>query len=170
MTNSADELLALTQDKQEEWFQSYLKEQFLQSLMGCPVVAMNVQIDDEFDELAESLSAYNNGHLFIHSDYVLPERRDDLENGGTLQEIERVNLRKFLANDLIHDEIFDGKGTEARWFEIKVGQEIVGAVFYGTNHPLVDSDFGFLGIFKNHEDVREPMTGFGEPVDPSNYY
>jgi hypothetical protein len=170
MTDSADELLALTQDKQEEWFQSYLKEQFLQSLMDCPVVAMNVQIDDEFDELAESLSAYNNGHLFIHSDYVLPERRDDLENGGALQEIERVNLRKFLANDLIHDEIFDGKVTEARWFGIKIGQKIVGAVFYGTNHPLVDFDFAFLGIFKNHEDVKEAMTGFGEPVDPSNYY
>ena len=76
MTNSADELLALTQDKQEEWFQSHLKEQFIQSLMDCPIVAMNVQIDDVFDELKENLSDYAHGHEFINSNFVLPERRD----------------------------------------------------------------------------------------------
>jgi hypothetical protein len=170
MVNSADELLALPQRGQEEWFQSYLKEQFLQSLMNCPVVAMNVQIDDVFAELTVNLSDYAHGHEFINSNYVSPQRRIELEKGGVLTEEERVNLRKFLANDLIHDEIFDGKVTEARWFEIKIGQKLVGAVFYGTNHPLVDFDFAFLGIFKNHEDVKEAMTGFGEPVDPSNYY
>jgi hypothetical protein len=170
MVDSADELLALTQSNQEDWFQSYLKEQFLQSLMNCPVVAMNVQIDDVFDELKENLSDYAHGHEFINSNFVLPERRIELENEGVLTEEEKLNLRQFLANDLISDEIFDDKTTEARWFEIKFGREILGAVFYGTNHPLMDSDFGFLGIFKNHEDVRKVMTGFGEPVDPSNYY
>ena len=63
MVNSADELLALSQSGQEEWFQSHLKEQFLQSLMDCPVVAMNVQIDDEFN---------GRGHAYLNVDLIKP--------------------------------------------------------------------------------------------------
>ena len=70
MVNSADELLALTQSKQEEWFQSHLKEQFIQSLMDCPIVAMSVQIDDVHKELVSNLTDYNHGHEFIQSHYV----------------------------------------------------------------------------------------------------
>ena len=170
MVNSADELLALSQSGQEEWFQSHLKEQFIQSLMDCPIVAMSVQIDDVHKELVSNLVDYNHGHEFIQSQYVPQERKSVLENGGALTEEEKLSLRKFLANDLVHDEIFDNKITVARWLEIPIGKEKLGVVYYGSNHPLSDAVFDFLGIFKKHEDVREAMAGFGEFVDPSNYY
>ena len=167
---SENELLALPKSKQEEWFQSYLKEQFLLSLMDCPIIAMNVQIDDVYDELVSNLIDYNHGHEFIKSDYVSQERKGVLENGGALTKEEKLSLRRFLANDLVHAEIFDNKITVARWLEIQIGKEKLGVVYYGSNHPLSDAVFDFLGIFKKHEDVREAMAGFGEFVDPSNYY
>jgi hypothetical protein len=75
MVNSADELLALTQSKQEEWFQLHLKEQFMQSLMDCPIVAMSVEIEDLHKELVSNLIDYDHGHQFIHSHYIPQERK-----------------------------------------------------------------------------------------------
>lgn len=169
MVNSAKELLALSQSGQEEWFQSHLKEQFIQSLMDCPIVAMSVQIDDLHKELVSNLIDYNHGHEFIQSDYVSQERKGVLENGGALSEEEKLSLRKFLANDLVHDEIFDNKITVARWLEIQIGKEKLGVVYYGSDSSQWGSQYDFLGIFKTPEDAREAMVG-GEPVDPSNFY
>ena len=169
MVNSAGELLALTQSKQEEWFQLHLKEQFMQSLMDCPIVAMNVQIDDVHKELVSNLIDYDHGHQFIHSHYVPQERKGVLENGGALTEGEKLSLRRFLANDLVHDEIFDNKITVARWLEIQIGKEKLGVVYYGSDSPQWGSHYDFLGIFRTHDEVRNAMIG-GEPVDPSNYY
>ena len=131
MVNSADEILAFSQSKQEDWFQSYLKEQFMQSLMDCPIVAMNVHVDDVHKELVSNLVDYNHGHEFIQSEYVPQERKGVLENGGALTEEEKLSLRRFLANDLVHDEIFDNKITVARWLEIQIGKEKLGVVYYG---------------------------------------
>ena len=169
MVNSANELLALTQSKQEEWFQSHLKEQFIQSLMDCPIVAMSVQIDDVHKELVSNLIDYNHGHEFIQSEYVSQERKGVLENGGALTEEEKLSLRRFLANDLVHDEIFDNKITVARWLEIQIGKEKLGVVYYGSDSPQWGSDYDFLGIFKTHEEVRHAMVG-GELVDPKHHY
>jgi len=169
MFNSADELLALTQSKQEEWFQSHLKEQFIQSLMDCPIVAMSVQIDDVHKELVSNLIDYNHGHEFIQSEYVSQERKGVLENGGALTEEEKLSLRRFLANDLVHDEIFDNKITVARWLEIQIGKEKLGVVYYGSDSPQWGSSYDFLGIFKTHEEVRHAMVG-GELVDPKHHY
>ena len=170
MVNSADELLALTQSNQEEWFQSHLKEQFIQSLMDCPIVAMSVQIDDVHKELVSNLIDYNHGHEFIQSEYVSQERKGVLENGGALTEEEKLSLRRFLANDLVHDEIFDNKITVARWLEIQIGKEKLGVVYYGSDSPQWGSSYDFLGIFKNHDDVKAVMSGFGEEVASSHYY
>ena len=170
MVNSADEILALTQSKQEEWFQSHLKEQFIQSLMDCPIVAMSVQIDDVHQELVSNLIDYNHGHEFIQSEYIPQERKGVLENGGALTEEEKLSLRRFLANDLVHDEIFDNKITVARWLEIQIGKEKLGVVYYGSDSSEWGSHYDFLGIFKNHDEVKSAMKGFGEEVAPSHYY
>ena len=169
MVNSADELFALSQSGQEEWFQSHLKEQFIQSLMDCPIVAMSVQIDDLHEELISNLCDYNHGHEFIQSDYIPQERKEVLETGGALTNEEKVSLRRFLANDLVHDEIFDNKITVARWLEIQIGKEKLGVVYYGSDSPQWGSQYDFLGIFKTPEEARNAMVG-GEPVDLSNYY
>lgn len=169
MVNSADELLALTQSKQEEWFQSHLKEQFIQSLLDCPIVAMSIQIDDVHKELVSNLIDYKHGHEFIQSDYVSHERKEVLESGGALTEVEKLSLRKFLANDLVHDEIFDNKITVARWLEVQIGKEKLGVVYYGSDSSQWGSHYDFLGIFKTYDEARNSMVG-GELVDPTHHY
>lgn len=168
--SSSDQLLELPRIKQEEWFKLHREHQFKQSLMECPVVAMSVDISHVFDELLESLPDYNHGLQFIHSGLVSDDRVTQLEGGSPLNKDEQKNLKHFLLTELIDDEIFDDKITEARWFEFKTNGVQLGAVFIGTNHPLMEPNFDFFGLFKTKEDVKDHLKEFGELVDPDNYY
>ena len=113
---------------------------------------MIVDINHVFDELLESLPDYNHGLQFIHSG-LAEDRIAQLELGGALNEEEQIKLREFLLTELVHDEIFDNKITEARWFEVETNGAQLGAVFIGTNHPLMESKFDSL-VSLSIEDVK----------------
>ena len=170
MPNTADELLKLPPDEQEAWFNAHQEAKFQAALLECPVVAMSVDISHVFDELLKNLTDYNHGLRFIHSGLVAEDRIAQLEGGSALSEEEQKNLRQFLLTELVHDEIFDNKITEARWFEVETNGAQLGAVFIGTNHPLMESKFDFLGLFKHQDDVKNRLKDFGELIDPKNYY
>ena len=170
MTNPLDDLLKLPADEQEVWFTAHQEAKFQAALLECPVVAMSVDIRHVLDELLENLPDYNHGLQFIHSGLVAEDRIAQLEGGSTLSEEEQKNLRQFLLTELVHDEIFDNKITEARWLEVETNGAQLGAVFIGTNHPLMESKFDFLGLFKHQDDVKNHLKDFGEIIDPKNYY
>ena len=170
MTNSVDDFLKLPPDEQEAWFDAHQEAKFQAALLECPVGAMCVDIRHVFDELLENLPDYNHGLQFIHSGLVVEDRIAQLEGGSALSEEEQIKLREFLLTELVHDEIFDDKITEARWLEVETNGVQLGAVFIGTNHPLMESKFNFLGLFKHQEDVKNRLKEFGELIDPSDYY
>ena len=170
MLGNGEDPLKLPPDEQEAWFTAHQEAKFQAALLECPIVAMSVDIRHAFDELLESLPDYNHGLQFIHSGLVAEDRIAQLEGGSALSEEEQKNLRQFLLTELVHDEIFDNKITEARWFEIETNGAQLGAVFIGTNHPLMESKFDFLGLFKHQEDVKNRLKDFGDLIDPKNYY
>ena len=170
MTNSVEDLLKSQPHEQEAWFTAHQEAKFQAALLECPVVAMSVDIRHVFDELLESLPDYNHGLQFIHSGLVAEDRIAQLEGGSALNEEEQIKLKKFLMTELVHDEIFDNKITEARWLEVETNGAQLGAVFIGTNHPLMESKFDFLGLFKHQEDVKNRLKDFGELIDPKTYY
>lgn len=170
MTNSVDDLLKSPPQEQEAWFTAHQEAKFQAALFECPIVAMSIDIRHAFDELLGSLPDYNHGLQFIHSGLVAEDRIAQLEGGSALNEEEQIKLKKFLMTELVHDEIFDNKITEARWLEVETNGTQLGAVFIGTNHPLMESKFDFLGLFKHQDDVKNRLKDFGELIDPKNYY
>ena len=169
-TPAIDELFSFSQDAQKAWFNAQQEAKFQAALLECPIVAISVDIRHAFDELLESLPDYNHGLQFIHSGLVAEDRIAQLEGGSALNEEEQIKLKEFLLTELVHDEIFDNKITEARWLEVETNGAQLGAVFIGTNHPLMESKFDFLGLFKHQEDVKNRLKDFGELIDPKNYY
>ena len=170
MTNPLDDLLKLPPDEQVAWFNAHQEAKFQAALLDCLVVAMSVDIRHVFDELLESLPDYNHGLQFIHSGLVAEDRIAQLEDGSALNEEEQIKLKEFLLTELLHDEIFDDKITEARWLEVETNGVQLGVVFIGTNHPLMEPQFNFLGLFKHQEDVKNRLKEFGELIDPLDYY
>ena len=65
---------------------------------------------------------------------------------------------------------WSSKITEARWLEFETNGVQLGAVFIGTNHPLIEFKFDFLGLFKHQEDVKNRLKELGELINPKNYY
>ena len=62
------------------------------------------------------------------------------------------------------------KNTSLPSVDVERDGEKLGAVFFGSDSPFTGSQYGFLGIFKNHEDLKEAMSGFGDLADTSHHY
>ena len=169
MIGNGEDPLKLPPDEQEAWFTAHQEAKFQAALLECPIAAMSVDISHVFDELLQSLPDYNHGLQFIHSGLVAKDRIPQLEGGSALNEEEQIKLKEFLLTELVHDEIFDNKITEARWLEVETNGAQLGAVFIGTNPPLMGSKFDFLGLFRSKQEVREAMAKFGEPINPNNF-
>jgi hypothetical protein len=169
MTKQLNEFLSLTPKQQKKWMESVEGEQFQISMIDFPIVGMFVDIDDVFEERAENFSDYDHG-LFFHNRSISEERRNMIEEGASLTDEEKIEFREFMLTTMIGEEIFDDKVTVARWVDVERDNEKLGAVFYGSDSPFMGSHYDFLGVFKNHEEVKEALTGFGDLVDPSHHY
>lgn len=169
MTESLKEFLSLSTELQKQWLQTNDGMEFQTGLVEYPIVAMYVDIDDIFEERTNNFSDYDHG-LFFHGRTIPEERRSAIEEGASLTDEEKIEFREFMLTTMTGEEIFDDKVTVARWVDVERDGEKLGAVFFGSDSPFTGSQYGFLGIFKNHEDVKEAMSGFGDLVDPSNHY
>ena len=169
MTDSLKEFLSLSKESQEQWLQTDRGIEFQTDLVEYPIVAMYVDIDDIFEERTNNFSDYDHG-LFFHDRSISEERRSMIEEGAPLTDEEKIQFREFILTSMIGEEIFDEKVTVARWVDIEKDDKKLGAVFYGSDSPFWGSSYGFLGIFKNHDEVKAAMSGFGEEVAPSHYY
>ena len=169
MTELLKEFLSLSTELQEQWLQTDNGMEFQTGLVECPIVAMYVNMDDIFEERTDNFSDYDHG-LFFHGRTITEERRSAIEEGASLTDQEKIEFREFMLTSMIGEEIFDDRITVARWVDVERGDEKLGAVFYGSDSPFMGSQYGFLGIFKNHEEVKEALSGFGDLVNPSNHY
>lgn len=169
MSNPLDEFILLSTKLRKDWLQTDKGMEFQTNLVEYPIVAMYVDIDDIFEERTNNFSDYDHG-LFFYDRSISEERRSMIEEGAPLTDEEKIQFREFMLTSMIGEEIFDEKVTVARWADIKKNDEKLGAVFYGSDSPFWGSSYGFLGIFKNHDEVKAAMSGFGEEVAPSHYY
>ena len=169
MTESLGEFLSLPTELQKQWLQTDDGMAFQTGLVEYPIVAMYVDINDIFEERTNNFSDYDHG-LFFHDRSISEERCNMIEEGAPLTDEEKIQFREFMLTSMIGEEIFDEKVTVARWVDIEKDDEKLGAVFYGSDSPFCGSSYDFLGIFKNHDEVKAAMSGFGEEVAPSHYY
>ena len=169
MTELPKEFLSLSTELQKQWLQTDKGMEFQTDLDEYPIVAMYVDIDDIFEERTNNFSDYDHG-LFFHDRSISEERRNMIEEGAPLTGEEKIWFREFMLTSMIGEEIFDEKVTVARWIDIEKDNKKLGAVFYGSDSPQWGSNYDFLGIFKNHEEVKAAMSGFGELVGPSHHY
>jgi hypothetical protein len=160
---AAERLLTLSLEEQENWVQeqSWFKNtdstEFLESQN---VIAMAVDIQDDLDERIENFQDYNNSG-FLKFGQVSEKRFAELEEGTKFTK----NDIELFSEYLIDEYIGDHNVIEAIWIEIPVFKEKIGAVFYGTSHPIAGADHEFLGIFTTVEEVEKKLSKYGKIID-----
>ena len=156
-------LLSLSLEKQESWVreQSWFKNKdFTEFLVPENVIAMAVNIQDDLEERIENFQDYNNSG-FLDFGQVSEQRFAELEGGAKFTKSDIELFSEFLINEYIGDH----NVIEAIWIDIPVFKEKIGAVFYGTSHPLAGIDHEFLGIFTTTEEVEKKLSIYGNIID-----
>ena len=156
-------LLSLSLEKQESWVreQSWFKNKnFTEFLVAENVIAMAVNIQSELEERIENFQDYNNAG-FLKFGQVSEKRFVQLEGGAKFTK----NDIEMFSEYLIDEHIGDHDVIEAIWIDIPVFKEKIGAVYYGTSHPLAGADHRFLGIFTTTEEVEKKLSKYGNIID-----
>ena len=156
-------LLSLSLEQQESWVreQSWFKNiDFTEFVVPENVIAMAVNIQDDLEERIENFQDYNNSG-FLGFGQVSEQRFAELEGGAKFTK----NDIEMFSQYLIDEYIGDHNVIEAIWIDIPVFKEKIGAVFYGTSHPLAGVDHEFLGIFATTEEVEKKLSQYGNIID-----